>query len=269
MQTIVIAGGNSGIGRHAAVRLAASGHRLILLGRDSSKGAQIVDTLGARAARFLKVDLSTHDGVRLAATQVLSENDAIDAVLHSTGLLMTKEARTNDGLHPFFAVNYLSRYHLTQLLLPALRRVERARVVMMTASVPPADCGLGDFPWYEHFNFFRMRQPIQLANHHYAAHLAMTEPTILAGVVNAGAADTDILRSLPRGVRSIGRALGPLAFDSLDTATVNPAEATRRDDWIPATYWPKPGKFNVRSPIALDPATTQHVVDVSRALTAA
>src|SRR4029077_11733638 len=112
-------------------------------------------------ASFVAVDLSTHDGVREAAKRVLAENDSFDAVLHSTGVFTTRDVRTVDGLNLFFAVNYLSRYHLTQLLLPALRRVERARVVMFTASVPvstPID--VRQFPRFEPFNFGRMRLPI-------------------------------------------------------------------------------------------------------------
>ncbi|MFE7706877.1 hypothetical protein ACFU6I_13940 [Streptomyces sp. NPDC057486] len=38
MKTILIAGGNSGIGLRAAGDLLADGHRLILLGRDPRKG---------------------------------------------------------------------------------------------------------------------------------------------------------------------------------------------------------------------------------------
>ncbi|MFJ8025310.1 SDR family NAD(P)-dependent oxidoreductase [Streptomyces sp. NPDC096311] len=76
---------------------------------------------------FHAVDLSTHDGVRDAAARVLAEHDRIDAIPHSTGVMVFKDVRTADGLHPFFAVNYLSRYRLTQLLLPALRNAERGQ----------------------------------------------------------------------------------------------------------------------------------------------
>ncbi|MCO6007726.1 SDR family NAD(P)-dependent oxidoreductase [Actinoallomurus purpureus] len=135
MKTILIAGGNSGIGLQAARDLLADGHRLILLGRDPRKGEAALASFGTAGDRasFLAADLPTHDGVRDAAQRVLGQHDRIDALVHTTGVFTFQESRTADGLHPFFAVNYLSRYHLTQLLLPALRQ---ARVAQRRRGIP-------------------------------------------------------------------------------------------------------------------------------------
>ncbi|MFF1570518.1 SDR family NAD(P)-dependent oxidoreductase, partial [Streptomyces sp. NPDC058293] len=143
MKTILIAGGNSGIGRQAARDLLADGHRVVLMGRDQRKGEAALASFGNQADRasFVAANLSTHAGVRDAARRMLDQQDGIDALVHSTGVLTLQESRTADGLHPFFAVNYLSRYHLTQLLLPVLRQAERPVVVMMTAAIHPAPHG--------------------------------------------------------------------------------------------------------------------------------
>ncbi|MFC4508531.1 MULTISPECIES: SDR family NAD(P)-dependent oxidoreductase [Streptomyces] len=270
MHTILVSGGNSGIGLQAAREFLARGHRVVLLGRDRRKGEDAIASFGDAADRasFLSVELSTHDGVRDAARRVLAEHDNLDALLHSTGLLTFKELRTADGLHPFFSVNYLSRYHLTQLLLPALRRAQHARVVMMTASIPPSKTAdFRRFPAFEPFNFRHDREPIQLANHHYAAHLTRTEPGLRAGVVNAGAAKTDILRMSPWYMRATAKVAGPLFFDSVDTSAHNVVEACLRENWPAATYWPKPGDFEQRTPITLDEPTTHRVMDISRDIT--
>ncbi|MFD3587791.1 SDR family NAD(P)-dependent oxidoreductase [Streptomyces sp. NPDC058683] len=200
MKTILIAGGNSGIGLQAARDHLSHGHRLILLGRDPRKGEAALASFGAGADRasFVAADLSTHDGVRDAASRVLAQHDRMDALVHTTGVFTFEESRTADGLHPFFAVNYLSRYHLTQLLLPALRQAERPVVLMMTAAIPPTDeMDFARFPEFTPFSLSRDRKPIQLANHHYAAHLTHAEPGLTAGVVNAGSAKTDIMRIAP------------------------------------------------------------------------
>src|SRR5262249_36458450 len=113
------------------------------------------------------------------------ENDHFDAILHTAGVFASQDIRTADRLNLYFAVNYLSRYHLTQLLLPALRRAERGRVVMMTAKVDlstKADLRL--FPRFEPFDFGRMNDQIAIGNHHYAAYLARSEPGLLTGVPN-------------------------------------------------------------------------------------
>ena len=83
-------------------------------------------------------------------------------------------------------------------MLHALRHAARPVVVMITAAVPPADgVDYSRFPEFAPFNFARDRKPVQLANHHYAAHLTRTEPGLAAAVVNAGAAKTDIMRDTP------------------------------------------------------------------------
>ncbi|MGX9888506.1 SDR family NAD(P)-dependent oxidoreductase [Streptomyces sp. NPDC002276] len=270
MKTILIAGGNSGIGLRAARDLLAHGHRLVLLGRDPHKGEAALASSGSDGDRasFLAADLSTHDGVRDAARRVLGQHDRIDALVHTTGVFMFQESRTADGLHPFFAVNYLSRYHLTQLLLPALRQAERPVVLMMTAAIPPTDdIDFARFPEFAPFGFGRDRKAVQLGNHHYAAHLTRSEPGLAAGVVNAGSAKTDIMRIAPWYVRAGAKVLGPLVFDSLRTSAHNVVEAARYDDWDSPVYWGKPGRFEQRTPIVLDATTTRHLMDVSHRLT--
>ncbi|MFE2569462.1 SDR family NAD(P)-dependent oxidoreductase [Streptomyces mirabilis] len=273
MKTILIAGGNSGIGLQAARDLLGHGNRLVLLGRDQRKGEAALASFGAAADRasFLAADLSTHDGVRDTASRVLAQHDRIDALVHTTGVFTFEESRTADGLHLFFAVNYLSRYHLTQLLLPALRLAERPVVLMMTAAIPPTDeMDFARFPEFAPFSLSRDRKPIQLANHHYAAHLTHTAPGLAAGVVNAGSAKTDIMRIAPWYMRAGMKVLGPLALDSVETSARNVVEAVRHDDWGGApVYWGKPGRFDQRTSITLDATTTQHLMDASRKLTGA
>ncbi|MEU8568140.1 SDR family NAD(P)-dependent oxidoreductase [Streptomyces pathocidini] len=272
MKTILIAGGNSGIGLQAARDLIADGHRLVLLGRDQRKGKAALASFGTAADRasFLAADLSTHDGVRDAADRILAQHERIDVLVHTTGVLAIQESRTADGLHPFFAVNYLSRYHLTQLLLPALRRAGRPVVLMMTAAIEPTDdADFGRFPRFGDFSFGRDRKPVQLANHHYAAHLTRTEPGLAAGVLNAGAAKTDIMRAAPWYMRAGAKVMGPLVFDSVETAAHNVVEAVRREDWQGPLYWGKPGKSEQHAPIGLSAATTQQLMDTSHTLTGA
>jgi NAD(P)-dependent dehydrogenase (short-subunit alcohol dehydrogenase family) len=270
MQNILVSGGNSGIGLESARRLLEQGHRVVILGRDPRKGEAALASFGETRERasFVQADLSTHDGVRQAARQLLAAHERYDAILHTTGVMTSQDLRTTDGLHPFFAVNYLSRYHLTQLLLPALRRSDHPRVVMMTAAIPLSTrIDMADFPQYTPFSFIRMRKPIQIANHHYAAYLAATEPGLLAGVVNAGSVQTDILRLQPRWMRATAKALGPLVYDSIDKAAHNPVNATSRHDWPTGSYWAKTGDFLHPTPITLDTATTSAVIAASRDLT--
>ncbi|GAA4720667.1 SDR family NAD(P)-dependent oxidoreductase [Phytohabitans rumicis] len=225
----------------------------------------------AERATFLAVDLSTHTGVRDAAKRVLDEHDHFDAILHSAGVYTPgKDLRTADGLSLYFAVNYLSRYHLTQLLLPGLRPAQDRRVIMMTAKIDLATTvDLDLFPRFEPFNFRRQSDQMVMGNFHYAAHLTRTQPGLRTAVVNAGAAKTDILRHMPSYMRAVSVVIGPLFFNSIEQSAHNPVQASIRDDWPAATYWEKPGDFEHRTPIILDESVTRRIVHVSRELTGA
>lgn len=270
MKSILISGGNSGIGLQAAREFVKMGHRVVILGNDRQKCEDAVAALdkSGKLASFFAVDLATHAGVRHAAQRILTENDRFDAILHTTGVLTFKDVRTEDGLNSSFAVNYLSRYHLTQLMLPALRRLKKARVVMMTAAVPLSTIvDLQQFPDSKPFDSKRMRLQNQVANLHYAAHLSRAEPELLAGVVNAGVAKTDIYRHSPWYVRGLITIASPLFLNSLQESAHNAVEACIHDNWPTGTYWEKPGAFDRRSSIALDEAATLRIMDVSKKIT--
>jgi NAD(P)-dependent dehydrogenase (short-subunit alcohol dehydrogenase family) len=272
MDTVLITGGNSGIGLQSAREVLDRGHRVVILGRDQRKGEEALASFGdaVNRASFVAVDLSTHAGVRQAAERVLAENERLDAILHAAGVVITKDIRTADGLNLYFATNYLSRYHLTQLLLPALHRAERGRIIMMTPKVNlSTKVDLQLFPMFEPFSVWRLNGQIAIGNHHYAAHLAGSEPGLLAGVVNAGAAKTGILRQTPWYMRAVASLVLPFVYNPVEESAHNAVQACLRDDWPTGSYWEKPGDFERRTPIVLDENTTRRIAEVSREITGA
>jgi NAD(P)-dependent dehydrogenase (short-subunit alcohol dehydrogenase family) len=270
MDTFVIAGGNSGIGLEAAREFLAGGHRVIILGRDQRKGEAAIASFGAARDRasFLSADLSTHAGVRDAARRIDELTDRIDGLLHSAAVFETKDVRTADGLNLFFALSYLSRYHLTQLLLPKLLAADRPRVVMLTATlneVPKLDPAL--FPYFEGFNFWRMVYQINGACLYYADHLTRTQPKIFAGCVTPGLARTGIFRDAPWFIKAMVALTGPFRANSIETAAHNAVQALLKGEGPSAFNWNKPGDFEQKFAISVDPAVQQAVIEASREVT--
>jgi len=275
MKTILVSGGTSGIGLEAAMQFVVRGHRVILLGRSALDGAEraaAFEEAGDRAT-FIAADLSTHDGVRKAAERVLAETGTLDAILHTAGVVLIEDRRTSDGLNWAFAIDYLARYHLTQLLLPALRQAERPRVIMMTAKVDSGfEIDFDQFPDFPTYKFPDTTDHMWIANLHYAAYLVRTEDRLMAGVVHPGGMGTrgtGIMRSAPWYMRLASRALGPLIMNSPRQSARNPVEACLNDGWPAPAFWEKVGNFDDRTPIAFDEAITQEVVDISHRLTGA
>ncbi len=265
MKRIVITGGTSGIGLEVGRRLVDKGHEVVLLGRDEKKCRAAVERLGATRAKAHAVDLSTHDGVRAAAT--ILGGAPVDGLVHSAGVVTLKDVRTKDGLHPIFSVNYLSRYHLTQLLMPQLKAAKAPSVVIIVTDVPrdtKVDFSL--FPRFDPFPGMRSLPQTQIALFHYGAWLARRQPTIRVALTNIGLVDTDIMRDTPWLLRVGYKLLAPIVGVPKERAASMPAHLAVDDRWPSGEYWRKPGKL-VSEKLSMDEAIGDRLAAIDAELT--
>lgn len=125
-RTIVLVGATSGIGRACAIQLAAAGHRLILIGRDQRRGADLVDQISTRTsgtpAVFLPGDVATGAGIEAVAARIKDETDTIDTLVNNAGVMLPRRTLTEEGMELNFAVHHLAPFSMTRLLLPLLTR---------------------------------------------------------------------------------------------------------------------------------------------------
>lgn len=119
-QTHVLTGAGSGIGAALAARLAARGDRLILLGRDEARTAELVErhpgSIGVSA------DLQ-HPETLAAAVAAAGLPARLDSVIHAAGIvdLGTVGDLPLSAWTAQLTVNLAAPAELTRLLLPALR----------------------------------------------------------------------------------------------------------------------------------------------------
>jgi len=142
---ILVTGSTSGLGREVAIRLAATGAFVIVHGRDSARGAEVVaeiEKAGKGGARFYAADFATNAGVRQLAEEVLRDYSRLDVLVNNAGIGSRPLQRvlTDNGVELRMQVNYLSGYLLTKLLLPRLQASAPARVVNVSSlSASPID----------------------------------------------------------------------------------------------------------------------------------
>jgi NAD(P)-dependent dehydrogenase (short-subunit alcohol dehydrogenase family) len=135
---ILITGANSGIGYHAALKLARKGAELILACRDRQKGEIALDRLHSEAPNthmeLAILDLASLDSVREFAAQELEKNRPLHVLINNAGVMAPpKRLETKDGFELQFGTNVLGHFALTGLLLPALERSEKPRVVTLAS----------------------------------------------------------------------------------------------------------------------------------------
>lgn len=268
----VISGGNSGIGLEAGRQLVALGHHVILLGRDAAKGQAALEKLkgGPGTAEFLAADLSTHAATAKCAQELAAAHPVIDGLILGAGVLMTRDERTADGLHPIMAVNYLSRYHLAQRLMPQLKKASAPTIVLLVPGVPlTSKIDFADFPRFASgFGLGKLGQ-VQIANYHYVAHLAKAEPGVRAAVMNVGLVATEIMREMPAAMRVIFSLVGPIVHIPVERSASNAVWLSTHDGWASGSYWKKPGKPEVSEKLSFDAAVTDKVIAISKELTGA
>ncbi|KJL32081.1 SDR family NAD(P)-dependent oxidoreductase [Microbacterium oxydans] len=132
MSTIVITGASDGIGAAAARQLAASGNRLILVGRSPEKTKAVADETGAE---HFTADFARLDDVRELAAKLTDAvgDDGIDVLANNAGGIFGDRTPTVDGFEKTIQVNHLAPFLLTNLLLPTLLASDAA--VINTSSV--------------------------------------------------------------------------------------------------------------------------------------
>src|SRR3984957_14483710 len=118
-KTALITGSTDGVGRYVAERLAAQCWRVIVHGRDRTRGEAVVARITQQGgdARFLAADLASLAEVRSLADAVQRDGDSLDVLVNNAGIGTSgaKRELSADGFELRFAVNYLAGFLLTRL----------------------------------------------------------------------------------------------------------------------------------------------------------
>ena len=127
-RTFVITGaGQPSIGSSMAIEIAkASPAHILIASRTAAKVDPVLSTIRGLnpsvKATFVGVDLSDHESVRHAASEILAATGTkIDVLINSAGNMALKEYTVDkQGLEMQLSANHVGHFLLTNLLMPAL-----------------------------------------------------------------------------------------------------------------------------------------------------
>jgi NAD(P)-dependent dehydrogenase (short-subunit alcohol dehydrogenase family) len=136
-RTALVTGGNSGIGKQAALALAGAGATVLLGCRDPKKAAvamsDILDEHPDAEVEPLPVDLADLDVVAEAADHVLGRLRPLDLLINNAGVMAPPRMETEQGFELQFGTNHLGHFALTGRLLPKLLEADAPRVVTVSS----------------------------------------------------------------------------------------------------------------------------------------
>lgn len=135
--TILITGGNSGIGRGLAEALAARGATVIITGRNQ---ASLQATLAANPGMTgYELDVTDAGAIRAFAADVVTRHPGLNAVIHNAGIMKIEDVLAEpydlDIVETTIATNLLGPIRLTAALLPHLRSKPEAAIVTVSSGL--------------------------------------------------------------------------------------------------------------------------------------
>jgi NAD(P)-dependent dehydrogenase (short-subunit alcohol dehydrogenase family) len=139
--TILVTGGNKGIGLEVCRQLARAKHRVILSARSVERGQAAVATLKKEGltVEFLELDMSDEANIAKAVADLKKRISALNVLINNAGILQTWMGSildvTAEELRETFNTNVIGPVLLTQALLPLLDAGKPARVINVSSQL--------------------------------------------------------------------------------------------------------------------------------------
>ncbi len=137
-KTIVVTGGNSGLGFESAKVLASKGAEVVLACRSTRRGEdakqEILTAFPEVELRVMNLDLQDLSSVEAFANEFSERYNRLDVLLNNAGIMNTPYRLTQDGFESQMGTNHLGHFALTGRLLGMLERTPKSRVVTVSSS---------------------------------------------------------------------------------------------------------------------------------------
>ena len=133
METILVTGGNRGIGKEICRQLAAEGHHVLLGARNAEKGAAAAADMNGKVD-VVQMDVSNPDTLPGAVAAL----DRLDVLINNAAIMPGSAGTATVDLAEVRRVldtNYFGAWQLSQLVLPLLRRSTDGRIINLSSGM--------------------------------------------------------------------------------------------------------------------------------------
>lgn len=148
----LITGGNKGLGYETARRLLEIGYHVLIGSRDSGRGRQAAQQLGAS---FIQLDVTDDASVENAAKCVAQQFSHLDVLVNNAGIVGPRKALPDvdaADAQAAFDTNVLGAIRVTHAFLPLLRRAPHPRIVNVSS-------GTARISWQQHAGWPQQKAP--------------------------------------------------------------------------------------------------------------
>jgi NAD(P)-dependent dehydrogenase (short-subunit alcohol dehydrogenase family) len=136
-KTVIITGGNAGIGKATAIDLAKKGATVLITSRSEDKARNAVEEIkkasGSERVEFIRIDLGSQESVRSTAEEIKTRFPKIDVLINNAGCYLSDLQLSPEGIELQFATNHLGHFLLTNLLMDNLKASGTGRIIHLAS----------------------------------------------------------------------------------------------------------------------------------------
>lgn len=198
----LVTGATNGIGKATASELANMGATVVVVGRDAARVNATVDEIksrGSNSVHGMSYDLAEQAQVRVLAEEFKGRFSQLHVLVNNAGAVFGSREESADGIEMTLALNHLSPFLLTNLLLDTIKASgtenTRARIINLASSAHASVRGVNfeDIEGKRSFSGWTAYAQSKLANLMFTYELArrlegsaVTSNAVHPGLVRSG-----------------------------------------------------------------------------------
>ncbi|MBA3827725.1 MAG: SDR family NAD(P)-dependent oxidoreductase [Taibaiella sp.] len=213
-KTVVVTGGNAGIGYETALALYKAGANVIVACRDKDKAGKAIAKMenekGPGSLAVGIIDLASLTSVRQFAETFIEQHKQLHLLINNAGVATPPASKTSEGYELQFGVNFLGHFALTGYLYPLLQATQGSRIVTLSSNgYQSAAIDFENLKSEKDYNPLREYRQSKLANLIFSIELhrriKANGHQVLSIAAQPGANNTDLTRHLTAEEIAIGK----------------------------------------------------------------
>lgn len=213
-KTVIVTGGNTGIGYVTALALFQAGANVTIACRDKGKADKAIIEMEIRKGKgSLEVgilDLTSLNSVKQFAEAFIEQHQQLHLLINNAGVASPPPAKTSEGYELQFGVNFLGHFAVTGLLYPLLQSTPGSRIVTLSSNgYQSAVIDFDNLKSEKDYNPLREYRQSKLANLIFSIELdrkiKAKRHQVLSIAAQPGANNTELTRHLSDEEIAIGK----------------------------------------------------------------
>ena len=213
-KTVIVTGGNTGIGFETALALFQAGANVTIACRDKAKAEKAIIEMEARkgtgSLEFGILDLASLHSVKQFAKIFIEQHKHLHLLINNAGVASPPSSKTSEGYELQFGVNFLGHFALTGLLYPLLLATQGSRIITLSSNgYQNAVIDFDNLKSEKEYKPLREYRQSKLANLIFSIELdrrlKAKEHQVLSIAAQPGANNTELTRHLSDEEIAIGK----------------------------------------------------------------